>query len=777
MTWLLIKSEFREVLRRPLGSLFVISSLTIAVMSVLVTHQLSLTIIDRFGQTGLQNTFDYVVYLEEKSETEYFKLRQRWLQGGDSRFSHVVPVVEGSVVVNGQVVNVLGYDPIATLPSVDSGTVALPTNSSFLLEDSVITLGLSESASDSLQGYRVISQLEGGPTRIVADIPTAQNLLGRPFAIDAVWLKLKTSPNPWWEQLVPGLLTAMQSQAVAIDFLHYEALPFSWWNPSTQLGDAIVFNLGMLSLLTLLVAGFISFQAIQNNIRTNLTQIELLANMGLSEKEQRGLLLIQCTFYGLIGCILGIGFGTLLLCVVGDADLPRTWQSLNSAAIAKAFTLGLATTWIVALFVNYKIEKKSGFAFVVGTSIGGAGLLYGIFFESGLLGASLVSVCLCVVNVFCVVPFISHVATRFFTRWNANSMLFRMNVRNAIVTSNDIRMTVNALSIAVATAIGIGMMLSSFRAEFDELLEQRLTDALHLSNAAGFRIEEFDQREDIKSIRQYQHTSSSLDGKPIQLVIADLDSAELARYGYQGKYEKGLLLSEKAAREFDFGIGQVLSLSLPNNSAMSVKIVHLFKDYGEASLRAVIDRKAVDSDMLVVDSFSIETDRKSAVRQALLHQYPSMRVVDSSELRALALLVFDRSFATAQIMVNIAIFVAVIGMVCALLGIQVRRQKEMRLLLMMGISRLRLSIDALTQNALLGLFSVVVAVPLALAIAWNLCYLVNPRAYGWSFDLQLSWETILLPMVYGVVAACLAGLEPLRRALSEVIAEPLSNVP
>ena len=774
---LLIKSELRDICKKPFNAFFVIGSLTVAVMSVLVTHQLSLLIIDRLGQTGIQSTFDYVVYLDNKNEDEYFQLRAKWREVHESPITHMVPVVEGTVVFEGRVIPVLGYDPVATLPSTDeSGGLALSTNTDFLTEDVVIAMGLPNLKDGQLLGLRVIDYIESSSARLIADLPTAQTLLKRPLSIDAVWLKERLQVAGWWEALVPGLTTATKGSETTIPFLNYEAVPFSRWNPASELADAIVFNLGMLSLLTLLVAGFIVFQSNQSNLRTRETQFELLNVMGLSIREQRALAFIQSTVYGLIGCGFGLVAGVLLLSIMNSDSLSETWNDLSGIGIAKSLFLGLTTTTLVACFVNFKPTEKPRWLWIAFASLAFAGLVYGLNESSGLLGASLLSVCFCVLSVFCLVPLCSRGAVLVMRRLKTNSLLLRMNLRKAVATITDVRLAINALVIAVATAIGIGIMLESFRLEFERLLDQRLSSDLHLTNAVDFDSDSFAVRPDVQSIKSYQSFRITVNGFPVQAVFAELDADERQRYGYQGSNANGLLISEKAARALGVQIGDSATLALPNSEIHRLSITHLFKDYGDPNLRVVVDKALIPVDDQVPDRFSIDTSDKFSVRTAISTSFPNIQIADNAELRQLALTAFNRSFAVAQTMVNVAIFVAVAGMVCALLGVQAQKLKEMRVLSMLGVSRGRLIADSLVQNVVLGFFSVVVALPLAAAIAWNLCYLVNPRAYGWSFDLQLTWGPVFLPVLFGVFASVCAGLEPVRRALTEVIAQPLSNV-
>jgi len=45
---------------------------------------------------------------------------------------------------------------------------------------------------------------------------------------------------------------------------------------------------------------------------------------------------------------------------------------------------------------------------------------------------------------------------------------------------------------------------------------------------------------------------------------------------------------------------------------------------------------------------------------------------------------------------------------------------------------------------------------------------INPRAFGWSLNLQLAPTEILVPLVWGLVAALLAGWLPVpREALND----------
>ena len=772
----LVKGELRDLRRNFLSTSLVTISLCIGVMSVLVTHELSVSILDRLSGAGIEGSYDHILQLQTRSEEEYFQIRQRWRNGEMQIVTHVVPVIEGVIQVDGRVFNVIGYDPVATIPSSNDETPGIRADVRFLIEDSVIALGTELQLNDRIRDATVARVEDGRRQQLIADLPTAQHLLDRKGEVDSLWLRTEQRASPWWNLIVPGLLSAVESETADVRLSGYEVTQFDSWNPSEQLGDAIVFNLGMLSLLTLLVAGFIVFQATQSNLRNREIQDGLLDSIGVSTIQQRLLVLFQCSLFGFVGCVLGILIGLAVLSYLNSMSLLESWRAINNIAVWKATVLGLTTALLVGLFAERRQDKRRKHVWWIGTFFALAGIFYGLWDGSGLLGASLLSVCFCLLSIFCVVPLSIRAGVFALGRFRSKSINLTMDFRNAMVTANDIRLAINALSIAVATAIGIGLMLVSFRNEFTALLDQRLVNDLHLANATEVDVMELESVASIHSVRTYRRGVAQLNGKPVHLVATTLDEFERTRYGYNGDVSQGILINEIAARTYELQIGERVAIDIGVNSGNVVPILHIFKDYGEIRSRAIVSSELVQLDRLIADRFSIDTSEPDVVRSIIDSRYPNISVQDSDEIRNAAIRVFNASFATAQIMVNIAIFVAVIGMACALIGMQAKRLKEMRLLTMMGSSRIALASSALMQNALIGVFAIVVALPLSYALAWNLCYHVNPRAYGWSFDLALTWKPILLPVLLGVVAAMLAGLEPMRQALSKLISQPVSNV-
>ena len=70
----------------------------------------------------------------------------------------------------------------------------------------------------------------------------------------------------------------------------------------------------------------------------------------------------------------------------------------------------------------------------------------------------------------------------------------------------------------------------------------------------------------------------------------------------------------------------------------------------------------------------------------------------------------------------------------------------------------------MAQASILGAVAAVSAVPLGFGIAWLLCNVVQPLAFGWSIHLRADLAAIAVPVVLGIVGATAAGVVPAYRS-------------
>jgi putative ABC transport system permease protein len=139
---------------------------------------------------------------------------------------------------------------------------------------------------------------------------------------------------------------------------------------------------------------------------------------------------------------------------------------------------------------------------------------------------------------------------------------------------------------------------------------------------------------------------------------------------------------------------------------------------------------------------------------------PLLEVVEREAMRTSALSIFDRTFAITRALTLLALLVAGVGLYNALLALQLQQQRTRQLLQALGVTRSELAGLARWRALGVGAAAVAFALPLGLIMGGLLCRVINPRAFGWSLNLLVTWESILWPILSAVVAIVVVLLIP-----------------
>ena len=79
----------------------------------------------------------------------------------------------------------------------------------------------------------------------------------------------------------------------------------------------------------------------------------------------------------------------------------------------------------------------------------------------------------------------------------------------------------------------------------------------------------------------------------------------------------------------------------------------------------------------------------------------------------------------------------------------------------------------LAQTGLLGLAAGLFAIPLGIIMAALLIQVINVRSFGWSMDLAVAAQPLVLGVALALSAAVLAGIYPAVRAVRVGVAGQL----
>jgi putative ABC transport system permease protein len=342
-----------------------------------------------------------------------------------------------------------------------------------------------------------------------------------------------------------------------------------------------------------------------------------------------------------------------------------------------------------------------------------------------------------------------------------------------------------ALAVAVATVNGVGLMIASFRASLDDWLQTTLTADIYLSApeddgvlsdlVASGALTGLPGVEGLTLTRARVVPTAHGDVaiRAVQPGVRGWGLELVAGNGVAG-FEAladgtGVIASERLLFAADLRVGDELELPSPGGLRRQ-PIVGAFRDFntGVPAVVMALDRYRSDwgDDELTgvgvdlataADAVAVETAIRSLVG-------PTARLRSSARLEELSLAVFDRTFKVTEVLRVLAGIVAFLGILSALLAIELERARELSVLRTLGFTPGGLGATLLTQTGLLGLAAGLAAVPIGTALALLLVHVINRRSFGWTMDFVLTPQALASGVLLAVIAALLAGIYPAWRA-------------
>ncbi|MFW5905028.1 MAG: ABC transporter permease, partial [bacterium] len=231
----------------------------------------------------------------------------------------------------------------------------------------------------------------------------------------------------------------------------------------------------------------------------------------------------------------------------------------------------------------------------------------------------------------------------------------------------------------------------------------------------------------------------------------------------------GVLVSEPLAFRTDLDPGSILTLETALGER-SFEVAGVYRDYGSEQGVVMMGRDLYRrlwrdpgvSSLALYGGEGVSPDTLvRRIREAgAASSRQRISVVSNRELREGSLQVFDRTFAITRVLRMLAFVVAFIGILSALMALQLERGRELGVLRANGLTPGQVWQMVTAQTGLLGTVCGVLAVPLGVVLALVMVHVVNRRSFGWSLDLDLSWSLVGQSVGLAVLGALLAGLYP-----------------
>ena len=334
-----------------------------------------------------------------------------------------------------------------------------------------------------------------------------------------------------------------------------------------------------------------------------------------------------------------------------------------------------------------------------------------------------------------------------------------------------------ALLLALASNVGVGTMVASFRVTFTGWLDQRLASEVYLTTRtpqeARLILQKIAPRVD--RVLPILSVDIPLSGQPGSLYgIADdatyRDNWAMlqAMPDVWDRVARGevVLINEQLGRRAGLTLGDMLDL--PSGA---LPVGGIYSDYGNPRAQALLTLSRFDAAYPDVPRlrFGLRMDPAQAVDLvrdvSTGYGLPQGSVVLQADIKAYSLDVFERTFAVTGALNVLTLGVATVALFASLLTLADLRLPQLAPVWALGLTRRHLSVLEMLRILALAAVTLAVAIPLGLALAWLLLARVNVAAFGWQLPMQVfPGDWVRLAMA-AMPAAGLAAAVPVWRLM------------
>ncbi|HYW03800.1 MAG TPA: FtsX-like permease family protein [Gammaproteobacteria bacterium] len=744
------------------------------------------------------------------------------------------PVLEGSASLpDGERVRLVGIDPISAAPfrprlgSPVAGNernlaVKLISRPRGVLLPAADARVLGVKPGDSLPltlprgrvTVRVVATLPRGQASgvVLTDIATAQDLLGRAHHVSRIDLILPpgAAGRRQRKRLAAALPPGVSVQPVGTRTRTME-----------EMTRAFRINLTALSLLALVVGMFLIYNTMTFSVVQRRELFGTLRSLGVGRGQLFLAVTVEAALVGAAGTAIGIGLGTglaeylvhLVTRTINDLYFALQVRSLalGPSALLQGTGLGIGATVAAALLpaleaarvspraalARSDLERRSRallpWLAVAGIAFAGLGAALLALPLRGLAPAYGALLCL-IVAISLWIPGLTVLAVRTATAVlpRGRAILARLSLRGISAGLSRTSVAIAALAIALATTVGVGTMIGSFRASVIDWLDHSLTADLFVGPGpqapAGTRLpprqhlaRRIGQLPGVVRVSRMRRVTIDSGFGPVSVTAFQMRRSGFGRFellagrrsrawkafSEPGRDPPAVLVSQPLAYHQRLHVGSRVRLHTAGGPK-SFEIVGIYRNYGSSRGRIAMARRtylrywhdaSVTGLAVYLAAGAPEHTVSRAVRRMLDPSLP-LTVSSNRQIRRYTLRVFDQTFAITAVLRLLAMIISIVGVISALMALQLERVREFGVFRALGMTPRETRAVVVGQTGFMGLLAGALSLPAGLVLADVLVSVVNRRAFGWTMQFRLLPGVLWQALAAAVVAALLAGAYP-----------------
>lgn len=737
---------------------------------------------------------------------------------------HSSPIIELYGNYNDQYLHIIGIDPLSeasirtqtqdinrdTLQRLilEPGALIFPYDLAVQLAirlDDTITISINEKIHKlHVIGFYDSGSVPNESALIFCDIATAQEIgdfLGKLSWIDLVLESQEQIERvrSWLPPDYQILESEQRSQALF------------------QMTQAFQTNLRAMSLLALLLGMFLIYNTMTFAVLQRRRLIGTLRLLGFTQTQVFVSIVFEVMAISFVATVLGLFSGIILakslLTLVSQTIDDLYYVShvnqviLSPGVFIKGSILGLlaplaasmrpaseaASTPPYSALQRSQIEDKSRGASRHLLYYGAIAILLAmaifIFSATSLLWG-FIGLFLLIIGITLTLPLVVHYCAKLLLSLirPGQYLLIRLSLRGIQSSLSRTGVAVAALVLALAVTVGVGTMVNSFRSTVSLWLDTTLRADIYVSalNNPGSNVQAVLQDEIIELSKTTPNVASISSGRfrvleteygLVELFALGLNRGVRPRYSLkQGNADevwtaflanRAVIVSEPLAYQRGLQIDD--NIMLPTDKGKrAFRIAGIFYDYDSGPGTILIHRDMYDEFFVdrTINSLGIylkSTTMLDATLKELqqrLWKVQNVNIISNTEIKKLSLEIFDRTFTITNVLRLLAVIVAFVGILSALMALQLERTKEIAIFRASGFTRGQVSTLLGLQSGFLGLLSGLLALPTGLLLAQVLIHVINQRAFGWSMQSVFSADILLQALMLGLLSSLLAAIYP-----------------
>jgi putative ABC transport system permease protein len=572
-------------------------------------------------------------------------------------------------------------------------------------------------------------------------------------------------------------------------------------------------NLTALSLVSLLVGGFLVYASVRASLARRREELGVLRAVGATRGQVLSLVLGEAALLGAAGTAVGLPLGWLaaaanVAAVSGTLRSVYLLEGIERVTAGPRLLLLAALTGVAgavagavvpaldaaredprALLSSLPLEDRARARTWPSLALGAAGLAAGLAFHAAAGAGWAPSGFVLALGVLAAVPLAAPAALRLLTRVARPR---RLGVRLGLVTlgarPSAAGVAAGALAVAVAMLAGVTVMVGSFRSSVVAWLDGTLAADVYVTTpswrearseatlAPGVveRLRAAPGLRALDLLRQVQArgpggriTVSGIDAalpggeRRVELVAGDAAAAMGALR------ERGAaLVSEPLARRHGLAAGGSLAVMGPSGE-VRFPVAGVYRDYGNEAGAALVDLSAFarafgpgpPSNAALYLAPGADAERAAEALRAELVEH-AVQIRSNRTLRGEVLAIFEQTFAVTRLLQGMGLLIAAAGVTLSLLVLARERRAELALYRAIGATRGQLFRLFLGRGLGIAVAGLALGALGGGGLALVLVEVVNPAFFGWTLGIHVPWTALVGQAIAILAAAAAASLYP-----------------